>query len=232
MKNIIIAIDGHSSTGKSTLAKMLSTYYNFVHINTGSMYRAVTLNAIRKKIINLNDSPEKINVEMLNKSVDSLRFEFRCDKENYYSIFLNDENVEGIIKLPDVTKYVSYVSKFKLLRSKIINIQQQMGRHKSVVMEGRDIGSVVFPDADLKLFITASIDIRARRRYNELKKSGIDINYSDVYQNIKMRDYYDTTRKNSPLKKVEDAFLVNNSSMTIDEQFKYVVDLIKKYKIF
>ena len=169
---------------------------------------------------------------MLNKSVDSLRFEFRCNIENYYSIFLNDENVEDLIKLPDVTKFVSYVSKFKLLRSKIINIQQQMGRHKSVVMEGRDIGSVVFPNADLKLFVTASIDIRAQRRYNELKKSGIDINYSDVYQNIKMRDYYDTTRKNSPLKKVEDAFLINNSSMTIDEQFKYVNDLIKKYKIF
>ena len=232
MKNIIIAIDGHSSTGKSTLAKMLSKHYNFVHINTGSMYRAVTLNAIRKNIINLNDSPEKINEDVINKSVDSLRFEFRCNIENYYSIFLNDENIEDLIKLPDVTKFVSYVSKFKLLRSKIVYMQQQMGVEKSVVMEGRDIGSVVFPNADLKLFVTASIDIRAQRRYDELKRSGIDINYSDVYQNIKMRDYYDTTRKNSPLKKVEDAFLINNSSMTIDEQFKFVNDLIKKNKIF
>ena len=232
MKNIIIAIDGHSSTGKSTLAKMLSKYYSFVHINTGSMYRAVTLNAIRKKIINLNNSPEKINEDVLNKSVDSLRFEFRCNIENYYSIFLNDENIEDLIKLPDVTKFVSYVSKFKLLRSKIVYMQQQMGMEKSVVMEGRDIGSVVFPNADLKLFVTASIDIRARRRYDELINSGIDINYSDVYQNIKMRDYCDTTRKNSPLKKVEDAFLIDNSSMTIDEQFKYVNDLIKKNKIF
>ena len=153
MKNIIIAIDGHSSPGKSTLAKMLSKHYNFVHINTGSMYRAVTLNAIRKNIINLNDSPEKINEDVINKSVDSLRFEFRCNIENYYSIFLNDENIEDLIKLPDVTKFVSFVSKFKLLRSKIVYIQQQMGMEKSVVMEGRDIGSVVFKKANLKLYI-------------------------------------------------------------------------------
>jgi cytidylate kinase len=226
-KKIIIAIDGYSSTGKTTLAKMLSTHLNYQHINTGAMYRAVTLNAIRKNWIIDSVGAQGINKDLILKSLDSLQFEFIYNENQSYQLHLNKENIDKYIKDPLVAKYVSFVSTFPELRKKIVSIQQEMGKNGGIVMEGRDIGSVVFPSAELKLFITASVEIRAQRRYEELLNMGVKTNLGEVLKNLEMRDFQDSNRKKSPLIQVEDAVLIDNTSLSVIEQCDYILNLLK-----
>jgi len=229
INKIIIAIDGHSSTGKSTLAKMVAKELKYKHINTGAMYRALTLHALRHNwITDASEDIEAINVKKMIKSIDELELDFRLDQDTHYVMYMNNENVDFEIKKPIVSKYVSTVSSYPLIRKKIVKIQQNIGKSKGVVMEGRDIGSVVFPDAELKLFITASIEVRAKRRHEELLNLGIKSHFSDILDNLKMRDFSDTHRKNSPLTCVDDAVLIDNTSLNIDEQFELVTSLIRK----
>lgn len=232
IKQIIIAIDGHSSTGKSTLAKMLSEHLDYVHINTGAMYRAVTLNAIRNNWIDVSLKKIKSEKNIID-SVDSLSFSFRRDQTNRYKIYMNNQDVESDLKDPLVAEYVSVISTYPLLRQKIVKKQQLMGQSKGVVMEGRDIGSVVFPGAELKLFITASVNVRAERRFQELLNLGIAVEFQDVLANLKKRDFSDSNRKDSPLMKVSDAVLIDNTFLNINQQFEYVLQLLEnKCKIF
>ena len=226
-QNIIIAIDGYSSTGKSTLAKMLSKHFNYKHINTGSMYRAVTLHAIRNNWIDFS-SRKNHNKKMIIESINYLKFDFIPDSNKVYEIYMNNESVENELKTPLVSEYVSIVSTYPIVRKKIVHLQQEIGKSKGVVMEGRDIGSVVFPDAELKLFITASSKIRAKRRHQELLKLGISSDLEGVLENLKMRDFLDSTRKDSPLKQVEDSILIDNTLMSIDDQFDFAVGLVEK----
>ena len=227
-KKIIIAIDGYSSTGKSTLAKMLSKYLNYKHINTGSMYRAVTLYALRNNMIVQVNGKFKLKEDDLLKSIDSLMLDFIANASHTYSMYMNHENIENQIRKHEVSHYVSHVSKYPLIRQKIVSMQKGMGLHKGVVMEGRDIASVVFPEAELKLFITASLEVRAQRRYAELLKMGFSASLEDVCKNLKMRDLADSTRENSPLMKVKDAILIDNTSLDLEEQFQITIDLLKK----
>ena len=232
IKQIIIAIDGHSSTGKSTLAKMLSEHLDYVHINTGAMYRAVTLNAIRSNWIDLSLNKIKSKKNIID-SVDSLSFAFCRDHTSRYKIYMNNEDVEGELQNPLVAEYVSIISTYPLLRKKIVKQQQLMGKSKGVVMEGRDIGSVVFPGAELKLFITASVHVRAKRRFQELLNLGIAVEFQDVLENLKKRDASDSNRKDSPLMKVSDAVLIDNTFLNINQQFERVLQLLEdKCKIF
>ncbi len=226
-KKIIIAIDGHSSTGKSTLAKMLSKHLGYKHINTGAMYRAVTLYAIRNNWIN---TALKIieNKDMIIDSVDYIDFDFVADQNKIYKIYMNNEDVEHELKTPLVAQYVSAVSTYPILRRKIVKIQQEIGKSKGIVMEGRDIGSVVFPNAELKLFITASPEVRAKRRHQELLKLGIKSSFDDVLENLIMRDSSDSNRENSPLIRVKDAVLIDNTLLDLNQQFLVVIDLLKK----
>ena len=231
IEKIIIAIDGYSSTGKTTLAKMLSKYLDYQHINTGAMYRAVTLHALRNNWILDSVGFEGIKKKSILKSLDLMKFEFIRKENQFYQIYLNNENIDNQIQDPLVAKYVSFVSRFPELRKKIVTVQQEMGRNGGVVMEGRDIGSVVFPSAELKLFITASLEVRAKRRYNELLSMGVNISYSKVLKNLETRDFQDSTRRNSPLVKVKDAILIDNTSLNTSEQFDYVLRLLKnKFK--
>lgn len=231
IEKIIIAIDGYSSTGKTTLAKMLSKYLDYQHINTGAMYRAVTLHALRNNWILDSVGFEGIKKKSILKSLDLMKFEFIRKENQFYQIYLNNENIDNQIQDPLVAKYVSFVSRFPELRKKIVTVQQEMGRNGGVVMEGRDIGSVVFPSAELKLFITASLEVRAKRRYNELLSMGVNISYSEVLKNLETRDFQDSTRRNSPLVKVKDAILIDNTSLNTSEQFDYVLRLLKnKFK--
>ena len=230
---IIIAIDGHSSTGKSTLASMLSKYLSYKHINTGLMYRAVTLNAIRKQFIKPYDANNfYFDSSKIINSLNSLEFQFLHKSKFGYIMFMNGEDVNIELKGPDVSKHVSHISKMPLVRAEIVKMQQKIGLNKGVVMEGRDIGSVVFPNAELKLFITASLDIRAKRRHEELIALGMSVSMDEVLTNLKMRDFEDSNRQDSPLIRVKDAILIDNSHLSIKDQFKLVTDLIEKKNIF
>jgi len=225
---IIIAIDGYSSTGKSTLAKMLSVHLGYKHINTGSMYRAVTLYALRHNLISEINGFFKMEDATLVQSIDNLTLDFVFDKNNTCNMYMNNENVETEIRSQDISHYVSYVSKHPLIRKKIVSLQQNMGLEKGIVMEGRDIASVVFPSAELKLFITASLEVRVERRYQELLDMGLSISYNDVLENLKMRDLSDSSRENSPLIKVDDAILIDNTLLDLNQQFDLVISLLKK----
>lgn len=228
MKKMIIAIDGYSSTGKSTLAKMLSAHLNYKHINTGAMYRAVTLYAIQKKWIDDSIGFDSIQKDKLIDAIDFLEFNFVVHKSGDCYLYLNGKNIDIDIKSPLVSKYVSVISTYSVIRKKIVKIQRKLGVSKGVVMEGRDIGSVVFPQADLKLFITASIEVRAKRRHNELVNAGIESTFHDVLENLIMRDKFDTSRKNSPLIKVKDAIVIDNTDLDIGQQLDLVVSLLEK----
>lgn len=223
-KKITIAIDGYSSTGKSTVAKQLAAELGYVYVDTGAMYRAVTLYLMRKMIVT-NTNFDK---EAILRHLPFINVSFVFNKHvGYGEVHLNNENVEKEIRLMEVSQQVSKVAAVPEVRKMLVKIQQEIGRHKEVVMDGRDIGTVVFPDADLKLFMTASTEKRAKRRYNELKKLGEYINYEDVLENVKERDYLDTTREDSPLVKAEDAIEFDNSEMSLEEQFEKVLKLAK-----
>ncbi|PCJ66365.1 MAG: cytidylate kinase [Bacteroidetes bacterium] len=209
---IIIAIDGHSSCGKGTLAKNLAKELDYLFIDSGAMYRAVTLYLINENIplSEVSEDPALLG---------NIKIHFEFDPERYFfETFLNGENVEEQIRGMEVSRKVSPVSAIKEVRYFLVAQQQEIGKNRGVVMDGRDIGTVVFPDAELKIFMTASSGIRAKRRYEELKKKGVHVNYQEVLHNIRERDHIDSTRKESPLLKAKDAITLDNSSMTKMEQ--------------
>lgn len=224
MTPIVIAIDGHSSTGKSTVAKKLAKALQYKYVDTGAMYRAVTLFAMRKGWVNAAEVDEKELIEHLTSI--EINFEYN-PKAGTNDVILNGENVEKAIRTMEVSENVSAVAKIDKVRQKLVQIQKQLGDEKGIVMDGRDIGSVVFPNAELKLFMTATAAIRAKRRYNELKEKGEDITYDEVLKNVKHRDHIDTHRKNSPLIQADDAVKIDNSNLTQKQQFDYILNLAK-----
>ena len=222
-----IAIDGHSSCGKSTIAKNIASKYDMYYIDTGAMYRAITLYFMRKGIIQ-NQQLYTRDLLMCINDV-SIDFEFDVVKNESQTI-LNGENVERYIRGMQVSNNVSIIAQIKEVRDKLISIQQEFAKSKNVVMEGRDIGTKVIPEAKLKLFITASIDIRAQRRYNELFKKGDDISLEQVRKNIIDRDSYDINRSINPLIQAKDAVLIDNTDLSFEDQEILIDNLIKKYK--
>lgn len=223
-KKITIAIDGFSSTGKSTVAKQLAKELGYIYVDTGAMYRAVTLYAMR----NLFVSEKNFDKESIIRHLPFISVKFIFDENlGYGEIYLNDENVEKEIRLLEVSKQVSKVAAIPEVRKVLVKLQQEMGEDKAVVMDGRDIGTVVFPNAELKIFMTASARCRAERRYKELKERGDDISFEEVLENIKERDHLDTTRKDSPLEKAEDAVEIDNSLLNLEEQFEKILKLAK-----
>lgn len=224
MKKITIAIDGHSSTGKSTLAKKLAKHLNYIYVDTGAMYRAVTLFAMERNLV----SPTGVKSEELILLLDQISLQFKTNDLGLAEMYLNQVNVEKSIRTMSVSNCVSQVATVSEVRAKLVEQQQKMGLEKGIVMDGRDIGTVVFPFAELKLFMTASAETRAKRRYNELLERGDDITYEAVYKNVVERDEIDSTRAESPLLKASDAIEVDNSNMTREEQFNVVLDLVNQ----
>ncbi|MDN3594585.1 (d)CMP kinase [Zunongwangia endophytica] len=224
-KKITIAIDGHSSTGKSTVAKQLAKKLGYVYVDTGAMYRAVTLYAMRKIMVTDN----KLDKEAILRHLAFISVKFKFDEDlGYGVIHLNNENVEKEIRLMEVSNNVSKVAAIPEVREMLVKQQHEIGEDGGVVMDGRDIGTVVFPDAELKLFMTASAEKRAERRYNELKEKGEDVNYEEVLKNVEERDHLDSTRETSPLVKADDAIEIDNSNLSREEQFEKILSLVKE----
>ena len=221
---IIIAIDGYSSTGKSTVAKQIAKHLGYVYIDSGAMYRAITFFAMENDFINEDNFSVSDLINNLNK-VD-ITFHFNTAL-GFAEVYLNGKNVEKAIRTLEVSNFVSKVAAISEVRVQLVKQQQKMGVHKGIVMDGRDIGTVVFPNAELKIFMTASPETRAIRRYNELKSKGDEVAYDDVLKNVQERDYIDTTREDSPLLKAEDAIEIDNSNMTLEEQFEKILNLVK-----
>ena len=219
-KKIVVAIDGHSSCGKSTMAKQLAKIVGYTYIDTGAMYRAVTLYCLRKNYITNGN----INEEALKKDIPSIHIAFKRDEDGNITTLLNGENVEKLIRSMEVSDNVSLVSKLKFVREAMVTQQRKLGEEKAVVLDGRDIGSVVFPEAELKIFVTASPEIRARRRLEELQAKGETVTFDEVLKNIEERDRIDSTRKESPLIKASDALLLDNTTLTLDEQRTWLVN--------
>ncbi|GIS08234.1 MAG: cytidylate kinase [Flavobacteriales bacterium] len=220
-----IAIDGYSSSGKSTLAKKIASKYTMEYIDTGAMYRAVTYYFIKNDMIRENS----LHINKLDHHLNQIDIDFSYDVNTKKSTtILNNENVEDIIRSPLVSKNVSVVSKILAVRNKLIHVQQKKGEFGNIVMDGRDIGSIVFPDAGLKLFITADIEKRAERRFKEFSQKGYKVNLNDILMNIKKRDNDDTKRELNPLIITEDAFLINNSDKSINDQLKLIDALVQK----
>lgn len=225
MKKITIAIDGFSSTGKSTLAKALAKSLGYIYIDTGAMYRAVTLFAMRKGLISSKNFDQARLVELIDTF--DVHFEYNVAK-GYADIYLNQENVEELIRTLEVSQFVSQIAAVSEVRKKLVEQQQNLGKTKGVVMDGRDIGTVVFPDAELKIFMTASPEIRAERRFKELKEKNSEVIYEDVFRNVVERDQIDTARKDSPLVKAADAIEIDNSNLSREEQFDLILQLVKE----
>lgn len=220
---ITIAIDGFSSTGKSTIAKLLAKKYNYIYVDTGAMYRAVALFAKKNQFI----GDDFFDVEKLITSLDSISLQFRFNENlGFAEMYLNDENVENEIRTLEISQLVSTVAAISEVRKKLVAAQQAMGKHGGIVMDGRDIGTVVFPDAELKIFMTASADQRAMRRYKELIEKGDAVTYEEILHNVQERDRVDTTREDSPLIKADDAIEIDNSELGIQEQFERICGLI------
>ncbi|MBA4154409.1 (d)CMP kinase [Flavobacterium sp.] len=226
MNNITIAIDGFSSTGKSTLAKQLAKHLGYVYVDSGAMYRAVTYFAMQNKLVSEN----YLDKEGLIKKLPEIKLHFQFNPDlGFAEMYMNDVNIENEIRTIEVSRLVSKIAEISEVRAKLVEQQQAMGKNKAVVMDGRDIGTVVFPDAELKLFMTASAHTRAKRRHDELIEKGQHVSYEDVLQNVQERDYIDTHRDDSPLVKAHDAIEIDNSTLTKKEQFDLVLDLIYKF---
>lgn len=225
MKKIIIAIDGYSSCGKSTLAKQLAKKLNYVYIDTGAMYRAVALFALQNGFIDVDFFDEKALIKHLDKI--NVSFSFNAEL-NTSETFLNGKNIEKEIRGIIISNLVSKIAKIKEVRAKMVELQREMGKKKGLVMDGRDIGSVVFPDAELKIFMTAAFEIRAKRRFDELKAKGDNTSYEAVLKNIVSRDDDDTSRTENPLIKAPDAVVIDNSNINQEEQFLIVMNLVNE----
>lgn len=226
MKKITIAIDGHSSCGKSTMAKDLAREVGYVYVDTGAMYRSVTLFALRRGLFGADDL---VDASALEAEMDKVRVTFALNPETHRpEAFLNGENVESEIRGMEVSAHVSQVAALPFVRTAMVAQQQQMGREKGIVMDGRDIGTTVFPDAELKVFVTASAEVRAQRRYDELKQKGMEADYDSILKNVQARDYADSHREVSPLRKADDALLLDNSMMTIAEQKAWLMERYKE----
>ena len=223
-KRLIIAIDGYSSCGKSTFAKAIAQKLNYIYIDTGAMYRAVTLFALREKLI----TNGIVNESFLKDRLDKIIVRFKKNEiTSKNEMFLNDENVEEEIRRMEVSNSVSQISQLKSVREKMVDLQRQMGKSSGVVLDGRDIGTVVFPNADIKIFMTADPDIRAQRRFDELKAKGEKISFEEIKINLMKRDEIDTTRTESPLRKADDAIVLDNSNLSPNEQINWFENLLK-----
>ena len=219
MKKITIAIDGYSSCGKSTMAKDLAREVGYIYIDSGAMYRAVTLYCLENGLF----TPDGIDTEKLEAMMPNIRISFQLNPETQRPMtYLNGENVEDRIRTMEVSTRVSPVAAIPFVREALVKQQQEMGQAKGIVMDGRDIGTVVFPDAELKIFVVASAEIRAQRRYDELKAKGQEASYEEILANVKERDYIDQNRDVSPLRQAEDALLLDNSNLTIEEQKQWL----------
>lgn len=222
MKKIIIAIDGHSSCGKSTMAKDLAREIGYIYVDTGAMYRSVTLYAMRNGLFNEDGS---IKLDELEASMKDINIGFQLNQETSKpDTYLNDENVEQAIRTMEVSAHVSPIAAVPFVRTALVAQQQKMGEAKGIVMDGRDIGTVVFPNAELKVFVTASAEVRARRRYDELCAKGMEANFADILKNVEERDYIDSHRETSPLRQADDAIVLDNSNVTIAEQKEWLMN--------
>ncbi len=225
MKKITIAIDGFSSTGKSTLAKQLANQLGYIYVDTGAMYRAVTLFAMQNGYINA----DFFDKETLINSLSSIKLHFKFNSDlGFAEMYLNDVSVETEIRTIEVSRFVSRVAEVSEVRAKLVEQQKEMGKNKGIVMDGRDIGTVVFPDAGLKIFMTASASTRAQRRYNELVTKGDTVTFEEVLKNVEERDYIDTHREDSPLVIAADAVEIDNSHLNREEQFSLVLELVQE----
>lgn len=221
MKKITIAIDGFSSSGKSTMAKDLAKEIGYIYIDSGAMYRAVTLYSMEHGLFD----GEKILTEELKDQLKSIRISFKVNPETLRpETYLNGSNVEREIRSMSVSEKVSPISTLDFVREAMVKQQQEMGKAKGIVMDGRDIGTTVFPDAELKIFVTASPETRARRRYDELKEKGQEASYEDILENIRQRDHIDQNREISPLRKADDAILLDNGNLTIAQQKEWLLE--------
>lgn len=224
-KKITIAIDGYSSTGKSTIAKQLANKLGYVYIDSGAMYRAMTLFSIKKGYI----TTSQLDVDSLIENLENASLKFTYNpKLGFSEMYLNNINVEKEIRKLEVSNLVSQIAVIPEVREKLVKIQKQMGKNKGVVMDGRDIGTVVFTDAELKIFMTSSAKTRAKRRYDEFLEKGEKVRYEDVYKNVVERDRVDTTRKHSPLMKADDAIEIDNSNLTKEQQFQMILNLVEE----
>ena len=226
MKKITIAIDGFSSCGKSTMAKMLAKEVGYIYVDTGAMYRAVTLFAMRNGMIAPNGDVDR---DALKAKMDALHVEFKLNPQTGKAeTYLNGENVEHEIRGMEVSAHVSAIAAIDFVRTALVAQQQRMGHDKGIVMDGRDIGTVVFPDAELKVFVTASAEVRAQRRFDELVGKGMKANYDEILHNVQERDYIDSHREVSPLRKAEDAIELDNGQLTIAEQLQWLMDKFRE----
>ena len=224
MKKIIIAVDGYSSTGKSTTAKAVAKALGYVYIDTGAMYRGVTYLALEKGLV----STQGVEIKPLMKALRHSKFNFVYNPALGFSeLYLDSKNIEDNIRSIDVANWVSEIAKQPEVRTFLVNLQRKMGEEKGVVMDGRDIGTVVFPEAELKIFMTASEEVRAQRRFKELQAKGEKVSFEEVLANIKHRDHVDTTRKESPLRKADDAITIDNTHLTIEEQVDKILSILK-----
>lgn len=222
MKKITIAIDGYSSCGKSTMAKDLAKEIGYIYVDTGAMYRSVTLYALRNNLFNADGS---IREQELQEQMKNINISFQFNKETGRpDTYLNGENVENEIRTMEVSSHVSPIATLAFVREALVKQQQRMGAEKGIVMDGRDIGTVVFPNAELKIFVTASAEVRAQRRYDELKAKGMEADFADILKNVQERDYIDSHRETSPLRKADDALELDNSQLTIAEQKQWLYD--------
>jgi cytidylate kinase len=224
-KKLIIAIDGYSSCGKSTFARAIAKEMSYIFIDSGAMYRAVTLFCLRKNLV----GEEFVNINGILTELNDIHIEFVYNPDiAEYETYLNSENVEKEIRDFEVSNHVSRISQISEVRTRMVELQRQIGIFKGIVMDGRDIGTVVFPDADIKIFMTASVDIRAKRRLDELKGRNIDADFDEVKRNIIARDITDENRDISPLRRADDAIVLDNSRMTVAEQMEWFRKIIKK----
>lgn len=222
MKKIVIAIDGYSSCGKSTMAKDLAREVGYIYVDTGAMYRAVTLFAMRNGVFDADDNIDEARLKAL---LPDVKLTFKLNSETKLpEVCLNGECVERDIRTLEVSQHVSPIAALPFVREKLVEQQQAMGKEKGIVMDGRDIGTVVFPDAELKIFVTASAEIRAQRRFKELEAKGMLANFDEILQNVEQRDYIDTHRETSPLRQADDALVLDNSHLTIADQKVWLME--------
>lgn len=221
MSKIIIAIDGHSSCGKSTMAKALAQQVGYIYVDSGAMYRAVTLFALREQLFNADGS---VQAEALQVRMSDVKVHFKLDPDTHLPVtYLNEERVEDEIRTLEVSQHVSPIAALPFVREAMTAAQQAMGEEKGIVMDGRDIGTAVFPHAELKIFVTASAEVRAQRRFDELQAKGLPASYEDILKNVQERDYIDSHREVSPLRQAEDALVLDNSHLTREEQNQWLL---------